>query len=137
MILHKLFPLVLGLTIFVACGEDEPKAPTYDKEYLIGRWELTDAWRSNKKTETLTGIYYEFATTGKMNTNFTLDMTDGEFPYEFDGRNIIQKGKMDRSYTIDSLTRETLIFSTVFNDSNFKLALVKKVPVESEEEKEL
>ncbi|MEZ4952980.1 MAG: hypothetical protein R2825_05340 [Saprospiraceae bacterium] len=134
MYLNKLLPLFLIISVISACGEDEPKTPTYEKQYLIGRWELNEAWRGNKKTETLTGIFYEFDTKGKMHTNFTMDMTEGEFPYDFDGRTIFQKGPTDRTYAIDSLTNETLIFSTNFNDYQFKLALGKKMPIESEEE---
>ena len=133
---HKLLPLLLFLACFTACGEEEPKSPTFDKQLLNGRWELTEAWRNSRKTETLTGIYYEFDD-AKMRTNFTMDMTEKEFAYEFDGRIISQKGKTERFLSIDSLAQSILIFSTNFNEFPFKLALEKKAPIESEEEQEM
>ena len=134
--LYRLLPFILILAFFAACGEDEPKSPTYDKQLLIGRWELTDAWRSKRKTETLTGIYYEFDDS-KMRTNFTMDMKEQEFAYDFDGQSVLQKGKTERFLYIDSLTQSFLLISTTFNEFPFKLALQKKPPIQSEAETEM
>ena len=129
--LNNLFPFFLLLIMFSACAEEEAKEPAYDKQHLIGKWELTEAWRKGKKTEMLTGIYYEFDETGDMRTNFTPNMQESEFTYGFDGNHIIQKGEKESVYVIDSLTNSTLIFSTIFINYPFKLAFNKHIAKES------
>ena len=136
MYLSKLIPSLLFLLAFSAC-EHEPKVPTFDIQLLTGRWELTNAWRNNKKTETLIGTYYEFESKGIMRTNLSLDMQEDEYEYEFDGINITQIGELETVYHIDSLTNSTLIFSTTFSDFPFKLELSKKRDSEEEVGSEL
>ena len=135
-----LYKFIVGnfnlLFVFFACEEDQ-KEPSYEKQALLGKWELTEAWRNNRKTETLVGTFYEFEETGKMRTNFPLDMVHGEYEFEFDGREIIQKGKLETIYKIDTLTNSTLIFSTTFNKSSFKLAFGKHIATESDGNSEL
>ena len=97
---------------------------------LIGIWELTEAWRSNKKIETLDGTYYVFGNNGQMSTNFNSQM-ENEYEYVFDGRQITQKGEQETIYQIDSLTHSVLILSTTLRKFPFKMTLAKKQ--ESEE----
>ncbi|MEO1261211.1 MAG: hypothetical protein AAFZ15_20580 [Bacteroidota bacterium] len=118
-----LFTSFIFLT-FVACTE-EPNTPTYEDELLHGRWELTDAWRRNKKTEMLIGTYYEFNPTGTMRTNFPSEMDTGDHPYEFDGKIITVNDMENVFYTIDTLTESKLIFTTVYSNFPFKLSLIK------------
>ena len=136
MYLKNFLPFFCCLFLCSAC-EHEPKPPSYDKQLLLGHWELSAAWRNNKKTETLTGTYYKFEGSGVMRTNFTADMQEGEVEYEFDGRDIIQKSEPETVYQIDSLTSSTLIFTTTFHEFPFKLALSKKQESEAEPETEL
>ncbi len=136
MYLNKFLPLFFLNVVFLAC-EPEPKTPVYEKQDLIGQWELTEAWRNNRKTETLVGTYYNFDDNGHMSTNFNLDMQESSYEYEFDGRQITQKGEEETVYHIDSLTSSTLIFSTTFHNFPFKLALTKKLESEDEPTSEM
>ncbi len=129
--LYRLLPFFIAFLFFSAC-DNEPHDPTFEKKYLIGKWELTDAWRNNKKTETLTGTYYEFGEDGMMKTNLTTDLTEKEFPYEFDGRSITQKGTQNVVYSLDSLSEAVLIFSMSINNFPFRLVLAKVAPSEKE-----
>ncbi len=129
--LLKLLPLITVFVFLSAC-ENEPQGSTFEKKYLIGKWELTDAWRNNRKTETLTGTYYEFAENGMMKTNLTSDLSEGIFAFEFDGKTLIQKGTEEVVYSLDSLTETILIFSMNIKNFPFKLALTKSVPTENE-----
>ena len=131
---NKLLTLSLLLFLFSACQE-EPETPIYDKEHLYGRWELTDAWRNQKRTEMLVGTFYEFDRQGIMKTNFNMEMTPKDFPYEFDGKAISQKSTPESILLIDSLSHSTFIFYMVFNNSTFKMAMGKKQ--ESEKDQEL
>ena len=122
--LNKLLFICVILLTYISCNED-PDTSVYEEELLHGRWELTDAWRRNKKTEMLIGTYYEFDPSGSMRTNFPSEMDNGEHPYEFDGKVITINDQENVFYNIDTLTRSTLIFSTTYSNFPFKLALTK------------
>lgn len=125
MYLNRLILLSAIFLTLIGCT-DEPQLPSYKAELLYGRWELTDAWRRNKKTEMLIGTYYEFNQQGFMRTNFPSDMESKNHPYEFDGRTITLKEKDGFIYSVDTLTNSTLIFSTTYSKFPFKLAFSKK-----------
>ncbi|HHM21036.1 MAG TPA: hypothetical protein ENJ20_03335 [Bacteroidetes bacterium] len=125
MYLNKLSLLLLAVLLFSSACKDETKRPSFDKDLLYGRWDLSQAWRSNRPIETLDDLFYEFYKNGKMRTNFTLDMTPGEFDYSFDGQVIEQKGGGDLVYMVDSLGHDKLIMTTVFSNYPFRLALDK------------
>jgi len=124
--LHKILSL-LFLTLFLSSCDNEPQLPSFNKKYLLGRWELAQAVRNHKRTETLTGTYYEFGKNGKMKTNLTPDLSEKQYSYDFDGRAITQKGTECIVYQIDSLSESTLIFSMNINNYPFQLMLNKVI----------
>ncbi|HFA51432.1 MAG TPA: hypothetical protein ENJ95_20660 [Bacteroidetes bacterium] len=126
MSLNKLLPSLLFVLVISAC-EDDNKQPTFDKNLLFGKWELQDAWRNGKKTETLSGTYYEFSEDGKMKTNLTPTATEEEFPYSFDGYQIVQKGENEVVYKLDSLTESVMAVSMVIQKFPFRLVLNKSI----------
>lgn len=128
----NIFISLLILTFLFSACEKEPKTPIYDKEYLYGRWELTDAWRNKKKTEMLVGTFYEFDREGQMRTNFNMEMTEKNFEYDFDGQVITQKSEPISLLIIDSLTESTLMFNMEFNNSKFKMGMGKIQESETE-----
>ena len=116
--------LALG---FISC-EEEPKEPTFDKDLLIGRWELQDAWRRGKKTETLTGTFYEFKKEGTMVTNLTPSMNILEYEYTFDGKTLMQKGDTEITFDIENLNDSLFTFSMVIQNFPFKLIMNRYHP---------
>lgn len=134
----KLFLCVFALLLLAGC-QDEPKSPSFDEQLLYGRWNLQEALRNNRKTETLTGTFYEFEPNGVMHTNFTPDqnMTPGEFAYEFDGRTITRKDDSESYYQVDSLSQSTLILSTTYGQYQFKFTLNRVDSEQLESEKEM
>ncbi len=119
--------LFFSIMLLISACDNEPNEPRFNKQHLIGKWELTDAWRNSKRTETLTGTYYEFQEQDIMITNLTPDLSEQQYKYEFDGKSIIQKGEPEIIYTLDSLSSSTLIFSMSINNFPFKLAMTKTV----------
>ena len=73
----------------------------------------------------LTGTFYEFSTNGTLRTNFPSELEASDHPFKFDGRTITLTEKDNISYTIDTLTHSTLVFSTTYSNFPFKLAFLK------------
>ena len=61
------------LTFFLACiglltgCQDEQTSSK--EELILGRWEIQQAYRNGRTTESLEELYFEFYKDGKMNTN--------------------------------------------------------------------
>ncbi|MBI5917502.1 MAG: hypothetical protein HY842_19210 [Bacteroidetes bacterium] len=125
--------LFLGSFLLLSACGDEHRKPVFQQNNLIGRWELANAWRNGKQTETLTGTFYEFSEDGSMKTNLTPSAMEAEFPYRFLGNEIRQEGEPSVVYSIDTLTGSTLSMSMTINNFPFRLELQKaQPPVESE-----
>jgi len=124
----RIFTLVFATCGLLACQSDTSKSKELNKEDLIGRWELSKAWRSGKETETLTGTYYEFDQAGIMKTNLTPTTMEEAYKYSFSGNEIKQNGEMPITYTIDSLSSSFLAINMTINNFPFKLELNKAVP---------
>lgn len=113
-----------------SCSED-PKHPAkanYDKNELIGRWELVKGFRNGKETETLTGTFYEFLEEGKLRTNLTPTTMEQTFDYKFSDNTIDQRGDVPITYTVDTLATDFLALSMVINNFPFMLHLKKVIP---------
>lgn len=57
------------LLVFAACQRDS-KDTNYE-ELILGRWEIKEAIRNGRPTETLTGAFMEFFPKGRMISNVT------------------------------------------------------------------
>ncbi|MBI1227228.1 MAG: hypothetical protein GC192_18495 [Bacteroidetes bacterium] len=124
------FTVLLTTGFLLSCQSDGPKKVEFNKADLVGRWELSKAFRSGKETETMTGTFYEFDGEGNLKTNLppTPNTLEEDFKYSFNGHEIIQKGQTPVTYTVDSLTTSFLGLSMVINNFPFKLELNKAVP---------
>ncbi|MEZ4961335.1 MAG: hypothetical protein R2830_16020 [Saprospiraceae bacterium] len=119
-----------GLLMLPACNND-PKQQAFDQERLIGRWEIVSGYRNGKKTETLTGTFFQFAPDGTMKTNLTPTVTEEEYPYKLSGNTISQEGNPAIIYSIDTLTDSLLDLSMTINNFPFKVNLKKAPPREA------
>ena len=138
MYLKKFLLIFCTLSLFISCEEDA-KSPSFEKDLLYGRWELTEAYRNSRKTETLTGTFYEFNENGNVKTNFTPqhNMVAHEFPFDFNGKEIKLKGEQEFLYQVDTLSQDLLMVSTNFDRFRFKFTLNKADSVQLELDKEL
>ena len=115
------------LFLFTACQDEKKDTPTFDGDQLIGRWEIIEAYRNGKKTETLTDTFYEFDRSGKLSTNLTPSATKEEYDYKFDGSEIKQAGGLETVYQVENLTDSLLVLSMNINKFPFRLTLGKVV----------
>jgi hypothetical protein len=114
---------------WIACKNDSPKAPPFDKALLHGRWEIAEAWRNAKPTETLVGTFYEFGNNGKMKTNLTETMMEEEFEYDLKNNVISQASKPEETlYQIEALSDSSLTLSTSIRNIPFRLRFFKTLP---------
>jgi hypothetical protein len=122
--------LLLGLT---ACQNDAPGEGESDTDQTLlllqGRWELLDATRNGKPTESLDGAFFEFMSEGKLASN--LGGSREEMQYELRGNTILQRGgRMEAEYQIETLADTLLVLDLVLNNTPFKLRLGREVLAE-------
>ncbi|MBK8566268.1 MAG: hypothetical protein IPN76_23750 [Saprospiraceae bacterium] len=129
--------LLFGGCLILSCQNDTTSAtnqkPEYEKNELLGRWELQRGFRNGKETETLTGTYYEFSEK-TMKTNLTPTTMETTYEYNYSDNEIKQKGEIPLVYAVDSLNADFLQLSVTINSFPFKLELRKSQPSTSEGE---
>lgn len=130
MYLKTLSALFLSFSLFlVACQHaNDQGEKEFKKESIAGRWELKEAWRNMKKTELLTGTYYEFSSAGKMKTNLTKSTLEETYDFELHGQEITQLSNPPITYTIEAFQDSMLTLSMIINNFPFRLTLVKVDP---------
>jgi len=94
-------------------------------ELILGRWELNQAFRNERPTESLDNLYLEFLNTGQFRTN--LMGTDETFDYEYIKGEIIQKSPNLEPliYKIEAISDTNLILTTSLKNFNFRFVMTK------------
>ena len=112
--------LVLFITIISACKPDKNNAP----ELLLGRWEVIEASRNGRPTESLADLYFEFTHDGKLMTNVTGIPEEGT--YEVRGDQVLQRNtQLDADYNIEEITEDKLVLATELRGYAFLVAMNK------------
>ena len=126
-ILKNILPLfLLGMLTYVACTSDKTKTEEEDKtaELIQGHWELSTAYRNDKLTETLSGIYFDFKDGDKMLTNFNLSGEEKQASFKLKNKKIL--AEVGGTYHIQSIDEKKLVLTTKMRGYKFKLKLEKK-----------
>ncbi len=132
LIMHTLknYTAVTFILLWLGCGQD---SPTHENPplKLEGRWELLEAYRDNRKTETLFGTFYEFHG-NRVKTNLTPTATEMEFQYVLEGKEIILNDEQGEfmKFTVENASDSLLTLRTTIRSRQFLLSL-KKVPQDS------
>jgi hypothetical protein len=117
--------LIAILGFFFACGEDEIQ----DQSLILGRWDIQEALRGGRPTESLDNLFFEFFEEGKMRTNITGSTVDGS--YELDGDQLKQRGgPLETNYTIQTLSDSVLVLTALINKFDFRLQFSRTVQEE-------
>lgn len=113
----------LAAMLFAACTEDLEQT----RQSLNGRWELSQAFRNQKQTEMLSGVYFQFEAGQSMRTNFPASGEDAA-PFDLLSRDeIVQQFPVQPvHYKIKSLSDTTLVLTTELRGALFELQLVKR-----------
>lgn len=119
----SLFSL-LGWLLLTNCGNEGVKE---EKDLILGRWEIQEAYRNGRVTESLAELYFEFFQDGKMTTNIL--GTPETATYELDGSQVRQReGQLDINYQVEELTDSTLILATELQGFAFRFSLHRDLP---------
>jgi hypothetical protein len=99
--------------------------PVISPDKLSGRWDIKEAFRNDRPTESMEALFFEFKPNGKMITN--LIGADIEATYELQEDKILQrKSELEADYVIEGFTDTTLTLSTTLRDYKFRFLLHKK-----------
>lgn len=113
---------LLLLLALEACKSDS-KDTNY-QELILGRWEIREAIRNGRPTETLTGAYMEFFPDGHMTSNIT--GPPEESPYSLSGTTLSSKSqRMAVDYTIQYLGDSSMVLKCVIREMPFQFTLAR------------
>ena len=116
------FLFVFSLT---SCQQDSKKQAN-NEELIIGRWDVQEAKRNGRITESLAELYYEFYEDGSMRTNLT--GASEQCKFELDNDKLYQReSKMDADFLIEELNDSMLVMSTELRGSTFQFLLTKSI----------
>ena len=99
--------LLFGALLISGCQDDKKKQML---QKLSGKWDLQEALRNNKATESLQNAYYEFRPDGSMTTNIT--GVEETTPFELDKNILTQRVVPVVAYRIDQLDERNLVLAT-------------------------
>jgi len=111
----------LFLLLALAACKNDSKDTNYT-ELILGRWEIVEAARGGRPTETLTGAFMEFLPKGRMISN--LAGIPEESSYSLQGNVLSSKSeRMPADYTIQYVGDSTMILKSVIRDIPFHFTL--------------
>ena len=113
--------------LLLACKTDVPGAEALQSQ-LAGRWELAEASRNGKPTESLDGTFFEFTDT-ELRSN--LSGAASTAPYTLDGQ-VIESAdpRLTTDYSIAAISADTLILRTEMRNVPFEFLLLRAAPPE-------
>lgn len=118
--------VAIGLAALAACQDSQE---TSRQEYLLGRWELQQAYRNGQVTESLQELYFEFFQDGKMSTNIL--GAPETATYELEENELRQRdSQMDINYQIEELSDSLLVLTTNLRSYDFRFRLHKRIQEE-------
>lgn len=127
--IQLLFLLTLSSFSF-ACTSDA-KLDKKSQNKVIGKWEIKEAFRNGKLTESLDDLFFEFYEDGQMRTNIlgagmqaNYDFSNGKIKQEAGDNGI------ELEYLVETVTDTSLILSTVLRRYDFKFNLQRNVELE-------
>lgn len=112
--------LALFITLFTACKKENENA----LEMIVGRWEVEEAFRNGRPTESLAELFFEFTPDGQLTTNITGAPEAGTF--EVRGDKVLQRNtQLEADYNIEEITTDKLVLTTELRGYSFKFSMNK------------
>jgi len=114
--------LLLIPSFFFSCKKEIDPTP----QLVLGRWEIKEAYRNGKATESLADLFFEFKEGGKMATNLPVTEVPMEATYEVKKGKIEQtQGEINLAYQIETLNDTAMVLQTQFQGFDFRFILNK------------
>lgn len=108
----------------MACSNEEKEAEMTMQRQLLGNWQLASAKRAGKDTDSLRGLYFEFAQGGNMKTNILSIAEEGTYSIE-EGTIQQRNTQMNVDYLIETLNDTALVLLTNLRETDFRFTLKK------------
>jgi hypothetical protein len=101
----------------------------HNKEAILNnlshRWLLDKGFRNEKETDSLTGLYFDFNTSGEVTTN--LNGQDERLTFKLNGEDVIElNGTESLFLNIVELSESKLVLQTNIQGYTFKFELLKE-----------
>lgn len=122
MTIRQVLPFFILMTLIATLTSCESEKQ-YKESQLVGRWEVYQAERGGKPTQTVNGAYFEFSDQNQLYTNITGDgVMNG---YQIYNNVIVQQGGEKIRYQIETMNEEKMTLTTNINGVDFALDLIK------------
>ncbi|MEL6669389.1 MAG: hypothetical protein AAFP08_10510 [Bacteroidota bacterium] len=125
------------LLLAFSCGDDKPQdnppLPTDGLE-LEGRWELVEARRNNRPTQTFDGLYFVFGPENQFVTNLGGDESTGKFAYDERAEIVTTEVALPATYLIREHNDGELMLETELEGFAFRFLLNRVVETKEEVE---
>lgn len=110
------------ILVFAACQSDS-KDTNYE-ELILGRWEIREAIRNGRPTETMTGAFMEFLPKGRLLSNVA--GSPEESAYSVQGNIISSKSeRLPADYTILFVADSSMVLKFIVRDIPFQFSLAR------------
>ena len=120
--------LTIFASAFTSCKQDSGETT----QMIQGRWEVQEASRNGRPTESLADLYFEFKPEGVLSTNVAGAPEEGT--YEIKGDMVLQRNtRIDADYKIEELTEQSLVLTTELRGYAFRFAMKKDTGESTEE----
>ncbi|MEM1321808.1 MAG: hypothetical protein AAGG75_16230 [Bacteroidota bacterium] len=103
--------------------ETTATVPQISDAAIQGRWNVVQASRNDKPTETLEGAFFDFKSGGRMLTNILGE--EQEMDYQLNENVINQSGSQQLKYTIERHTGNAMTLTMTMVGFNFRFDLQK------------
>lgn len=126
----QLLCLITLSSFSFACTSDA-KLDKASKNKVIGKWEIKEAFRNGKLTESLDNLFFEFYEDGQMRTNIL--GANIQANYDFSNGKIKQEAGeegVELEYLVEIVTDTSLVLTTVLRRYNFKFDLQRNLELE-------
>ncbi|MDX1667721.1 MAG: lipocalin family protein [Saprospiraceae bacterium] len=124
--IYPIFFILFLCLQLVGCQSD---VQDEQREMLLGKWELTEATRDGRYTESLDELFFEFYQDGEMRTNLSGRVESAT--YELEDNLLLQReSQIETDYQIEQLDEEKLMMSTNLRGSHFVFTLERSIQEE-------
>jgi hypothetical protein len=113
--------LGLAFQFFVACSPPDP-----DLKQLEGTWDIQEAQRNGRSTQTLENVYFKFDQDSLLTTNIFGD--DNNFNIRYDYPKIEAIGSQFDDLSVVLLDKDTLVLHAQIRDFRYNLSLLRTNP---------
>lgn len=115
------------MVLLFSCTGDTTDQARLQKARLHGRWVLREGYRNDKPTETLQDVYFDFDSSGLMQTNLPVG-AEAKVPFIIKDTFLTQEvsDQVKNRYTISQWTDTSLVLRLDYHSTLLRMHLIKQ-----------